>query len=969
MIGTNTDVESGWLQSMEIRLLGSVTAHHEGRRLDLGRRQERCLLGLLLLEAGRVVTIDRLLDLLWAGSPPASARATVHTYVARLRSRLHPYGSRLVTRGGGYLAEVDREMVDVHRFADAVATARELTDPAERVRLLTGALELWQGPLLADVADDRLRERLGGELAELRLCALEMRAEAELDRGHYHQLGVDLPGLVRQYPTRERLAELLMTALYRQGRHAEALDVYRHVRQLLVDELGVEPGPALQSLQRRVLRKDPALLATGSRPGPANVVPADSSPPAGGTVATGDRWVPAQLPADVHGFAGRTDQLAALDALLDAERQPRSTVIVAVTGGGGVGKTTLALHWAHQVADRFPDGQLYSNLGGYRPSVSATRPEQALRGLLIALGIASDRIPDSLDAQVGLYRSCLAGRRVLVVLDDAFDAAQVRPLLPGSPGCLALVTSRNQLSGLAAAQAAHLMPVQVLTPDESRLMLSHRLGEARVAADPDAAQEIVTRTAGLPLALAVVSARAGAHPGFPLAAIAGELRDAQTTLDALRSGEEATDLRAVFSCSYRHVGAPAARMFRLLSVHPGPDISFAAAASLAGNDVPTSRALLVELTRAHLITEHVPSRYQVHDLLRAYAADLAERLDTDGDRKAAVQRVLDHYLHTAYGGVRNVLPSLWNFPPIAPAEPTVPAEPLDDATQTVAWFDAERPVLLALVTSGRLETPHDWQLAWVLNGFFAMRGHYHDWVTIQQAALRAAQRLENRLGQAHAHHGLGVAYLRLDRRDEAHTQLCRAIDLYGQLAEDLSHAHARMTVASVCLWQGRHGEALRHAEQGRDLFQTAGYDIEYARAVNSVGWHHAHQGEYATALTLCQQALALQRDSGDLGGLASTWDSLGYVHLRLGDWDAAIACYEQVLRIDAPGRDGYHTAGSLDCLGDAYHGAGRIDAAHAAWREAAAIYDELQVPLADALRAKTASGVSGLDTRHVPTAA
>lgn len=612
---------------MEFRLLGPVEIRNAGRTQLAGPRQRCNVLAALLVDAGRIVTVETLVDRVWGDAPPPAARSTLYAHISRIRQLLAQVGSEahLVRQHGGYVLEVDPERVDLHRFRHLVDRAR--TYPvagAEPLVLLREAVGLWRGEPLAGIAGEwaaRMRAGWGREQVE----AVVAWAQAELTIRNPAAVLGPLSDLAGQYPLVESLTAVLMRALYAAGRAADALDQYATTRRRLVDELGTDPGPELQDLYQAILRR--RLSPAGA--GVARLHPAAAT------------VVPAQLPADVHGFAGRTEQLALLDALLArAGRRAKAVLIVALSGTAGTGKTALAIHWAHQVATKFPDGQLYVDLRGFDSSGVAVSPAEAIRGFLGALGVAPQLIPPDLDAQTALYRSLLAGRRMLVLLDNARGADQVRPLLPGTPTVLVVTTSRNQLSSLVAADGAYPLTLDLLTDGEARELLVRRLGADQVSAEPGAIDEIITACARLPLALNIAAARAQ-QTGFPLAALAAELGKADQRLDVLNAGDAATDVRAVFSWSYTTLTAAAARLFRLLSLHPDPDISTSAAVRLAGQPRSVVRRLLTDLTRANLLTEHAYGRYGFHDLLRAYATDLSRVHDLD--RRAAKTRLLDHY--------------------------------------------------------------------------------------------------------------------------------------------------------------------------------------------------------------------------------------------------------------------------------------------------------------------------------------
>jgi tetratricopeptide (TPR) repeat protein len=673
--------------------------------------------------------------------------------------------------------------------------------------------------------------------------------------------------------------------------------------------------------------------------------------------------VPRQLPAAVAGFAGQVAELAALTSLLEQSTSTGGTVVIsAVDGMAGIGKTALAVYWAHQVADRFPDGQLYVNLRGFDPAGPPMSPAEAVRGFLDAFEVPAERIPIGLDAQASLYRSILAGHRVLVVLDNARDAAQVRPLLPGSPGCFVLVTSRTRLTSLIAAEGARPLTVDLLSGAEARELLIRRLGPSRIAAEPEAVEEIISLCVRLPLALSVVAARAAMHPGFSLAALVQELRQTRGGLQAFEGGEVSDDVRAVFSWSYQRLDPAAARLFRLLGLHPGPDITAAAAASLAGLDITQVRRAVAELARYHLVTEQIPGRFGFHDLLRAYATELVATHDTDDERHAARQRMLDHYLHTAH--VANLLlHPRWEPITLTAPHPGIAPEELADHTAALAWFEAEYAVLLAAVqlaaTTG-FHT-HAWQLPSTLTEFFRRRAHWADWAATEHTALSTAQRHGDRRGQAHAHRSLGRALAWLGRYDEAHDHIQQAVDLFAELGDPAEEAESQMQLSAVFEQQGNPADALAHAQQVLDLVRTAGSPRALVRALNNIGWYHALLGQPEQALTYCQQALTLNRDLGDRRVEAITLNSLGYAHYLLGQHDQAIDYFQQAAAL-RPKLDNRHAhAGDLNLLGDAYHAAGDHAAARDAWQQASDILDRLGVvgagvgpgyPEADEIHAK-----------------
>jgi tetratricopeptide (TPR) repeat protein len=621
------------------------------------------------------------------------------------------------------------------------------------------------------------------------------------------------------------------------------------------------------------------------------------------------------------------------------------------------------VRWARQVASRFPDGQLFVNLNGFGPSGPPMTAAAAIRRFLDDLGIAPERIPASPEAQASLYRSLLADQRMLIVLDNASDPAQVRPLLPGGPGCLALVTSRRPLTGLAAADGARLVALDVLTAAEAGELLAGRLDRDRVAAEPAAAAELTELCARLPLALSVAAAHAAARPQLPLAALAAELRDARTRLDALDTGDAATDVRTVLSWSCQQLSEPAARLFRLLGVHAGPDVTAAAAASLADQDREQAARLLAELTAASLLAEHAPGRYRGHDLLRAYAAEQARGRESAAALHAATGRVLDHYLHTAYAASRLLYP---HRDPIALGAPPPWAQPaeLADRQQAEDWFQAERHVILAAVAQAADAGfhAHAWQLAWTVATFFSWRGYWQEQAQTQQAALGAARLAADRTGQTHAHRFLGQALRRLGDGQLAGEHLDAALQLSRQLGDDTLAAHIHMELTEIFEQRDDSRTALHHAEQALRLYRSAGHQMGVAIALNCAGWQHALLGHYAETLDCSGRAAELFREQGNRLGQGASLDSIGYAHLRLGQYAAAIACCQQALEAQGDSGDLGVKAMALRHLGDACQAAGDGESARRAWRQALTLYDSLEDPAAAELRSRLGAG-AGPGTR------
>jgi DNA-binding SARP family transcriptional activator len=949
--------------AVDFGLLGPLLIRDGGSTLPTLPPRQRALLAALLLDAGRVIAVGELAETVWDGQPPPSARGALHTAMQRLRVALGPDSRCLIrTQSPGYLLQLGDETLDVRQFAALAARGQASARVgrwAQAAADFAAALALWRGEPLADVPSQALRARVVPYLAEQRLEVLESRIEADLHSGDPGPLVGELRQLVTAHMLRERFHSQLMLALYRAGRQADALAAYQDLHRALADELGVDPGPEARRLHQRILRGDASLLdascgaAEGGTSGPADRH-AGRRPAAGPAV-------PRQLPASVRHFAGREAELRALTGLLAETADGGGAVVIsAIDGTAGVGKTALAIHFAHQVAGRFPDGQLHVNLRGFDPSGQPVTPAEAIRGFLEALGVAPAGIPALLEERAAMYRSLLAGKRVLVVLDNARDAEQVRSLLPGSPACLVVVTSRSQLASLVAAEGAQPLPLDLPSASEARHMLARRLGTERISADPEAAGELIELCARLPLALSIAAARAASHPGFPLTALVDELRDAHGRLKALDAGDPASNLAAVFSWSYTRLNDPAARMFRLLSLHPGPDVSAAACASLAGVPEDVACRALGELTRAHLVTEHAPGRFTFHDLLRSYAAGQTRTADSDAERRAAIHRLLDHYLHTARAAALLINP-VRDTMAVADPQPGTAPEQLTDSGHALAWFEIEHQVLIGAVNQAQ-DTgfdAHAWRIPWALTDFLQRRGHWRECAAIQQTALAAALRLGDKIGQAHAHRYLGRAHDALGAHRDAHGHYMEALALWRELGDRIGQARGHFGIGANYERQGRYRDALPHLEQALGLYRAAGHRPGQAMALNGIGWILPHLGNCQQAVTYCEQAIELCRELGDTDGEAACWDSLGSARHLLGDHSQAVTCYHHAL-------DAYRRAGGrqneakvLVHLGGTWESTGDVGAARDAWRRALSIFEDLgNAGEADRIRSKLAGAVS-----------
>jgi DNA-binding SARP family transcriptional activator/tetratricopeptide (TPR) repeat protein len=880
---------------VRFRLLGDISADIDGRPVDLGHARQRCVLAALLADANHSVSTDQLTERVWADQPPHQAHRSLACYLSRLRRSLVDAGEVEILRAGsGYVIKIDPEAIDLHRFRSVVSQARVRQD----LGLFDEALQLWRGDAFAGVDTpwcDGIRQTLNAE----RLAAELDRTDVALRLGEHNGVLSEASVRAAAHPFDERVAGQLILALYRAGRQADALDHYQQIRRRLAEECGADPGGALRQLHQQILTADSGLEQAV------------------------ELAVPRQLPASPRWLVGRDRELAALNEAVDG-----TMTVSAIGGAGGVGKTTLALRWAHSNVDRFPDGQLYVNLRGFDPSDAPMPPMAAVRHLLGAMGVASAALPADEEGQVTLYRSLVAGKRLLVMLDNARDTAQVEPLLPGSESCTVLITSRNHLAGLGM-RGARLLDLEMLAESDSRDLLTCHLGARRVAEEPGAVADVVRWCAGLPLAVSIVAARASAQPGFPLEALAKELRDSSARLDALDAADLTVNLRAVFSWSYRALDPEPARVFALLGTTPGPDIGLPAAMSLTGLGSSRVRAVLRVLVAAHLVQEHVPGRYRMHDLLRLYANEL---LDED-PRSAAFRRLADFYLHTASGAARLIRPERRS---IRLGTLDCVPETFEDRAAATLWFDLEHSCLLATFKSCAERGWHTsvWQLAWTLSAFHVMRGYLVDDLEVWRAGVASAEELDDPVTLAVAHLYLGTACARVSDHTDAVDHLRQARALAEQADGIPVLADVHRTLGWVWGQLGDVPLALSHTHRALQLYRTTGNPMREADALNSAGWLHAQLGRYQRAATYCEQALVLCRQHNHPRGEAITLDSLGYIARHLGRHDEALTYYADALSLVRAAGNTYDEAEIQANLGDAQYAVGRHAEAHQAWQHA-----------------------------------
>ena len=966
MVGIRRD------HSVEFRVLGTMEVSDHRGLVNIGPRMPRAILAALLMNANRVVPLDHLIDDLWGERPPAAAAATMHVYISNLRRALEPDRSRgtpprmLVSQAPGYMLRVDPLDVDAGRFEALVGEGRSLLcnsrDLSAARDALRSALALWRGQPYADLAFEPFIQLEVTRLTELHKSASEALMEGELALGEHASAVGSLQRLVAEEPLREWRWELLVLALYRCGRQAEALRALAEARRLLSEDLGLDLGAALRRMEGDILRQDPSLdWQPPGKPAAVETSANHHEPPSERSeerqrVLVG--WdhevaqVPRQLPAHTPHFVGRTEELLQLTSLLEnARRDPGTVVISAIGGSPGIGKTTLAVHWAHRVADRFPDGQLYVNLRGFDPTGIPMQPAEAIRGFLDAFDIPAKGIPANPNAQIALYRTLLTDRKVLVLLDNAHDAEQVRPLLPASSTCMALITTRNQLTSLTVQEGAHLINLDVLSPEEARALLTSRFGHDRVAAEPEVTAELIELCGSLPLALAIVAARAAMNPSFPLRVWAEELRS-ERRLDALDAEELDISLRALFSWSCRSLTPAASRLFRLLGLHPGPDISLDAAASLATISTSEAQALLTELTRTHLLDEHTPRRFRLHDLLRLYAAERAEAEETEENRDAAVRRVLIWYLHTADAAHRVLLPQL----------PPVPLDSMDALNpqlvfetygQATEWYETERANLIAAIRHAG-EIGHysiAWKLPISLLGFFNLRNAWTDLLMTYNIGLNAVHHLHDYYGEAWITASLGHAHRELGRFQESAGYSEKSLTICRNIGFRWGEGAALYNLGGALRGLRRFEEAQDCFQQAMDIFRQTDNRQGEGRNLTALGAAHLELGRLEDALHCHQKALTIYREIGDRQGEGVALDDLGTAYQELRRSEDALGCFRlaHAVHIETGNQEG--AAESLCRMGEVLHIGSQLETARECWTQALAIFKELSHPRVASIRA------------------
>lgn len=939
--------------NMYFAVLGPLRAHDGDREIPVRSPKQRALLAGLLLTAGRTQDADRLIDVLWDGEGAGTRRA-LQMQVVRLRQTVGDrIASRIVTRPGGYLIEVESDELDASRFIELCEHGRRSArrgDWEQATKLLRDSLDLWSGNPLQDVPSERLHAEHVPQLTEMRLVAIEVSIDARLGLGDHETLVGELRRLICLHPLRERFVAQLMLALYRSGRQADALAAYRDARQRLVDELGVEPGAELQALHQQILSGqgagDPGLCIDPRR--------LDASQAACGALM--------QLPADIVDLTGRDTQIGLLCGIHDAppdSARPGAVVISAVAGMGGIGKTALAVHIAHKLRDRYPEGQLFVDLRG---TSNPLRPAEVLARFLRDLGISEAAIPVGEEERAVRYRALLAHRSMLIVLDDARDAAQVRPLLPGTVGCAVIVTSRRTLSDLPGAQVVGL---DVLDNSEARSLFDAIVGPERAAAEPDATAKVLAICAGLPLAIRVAAARLASRPQWKVAHLAAKLAGEHARLSELTKGELA--VRASFAVSYQALARESqglARVFRLLGVPSGAALSLLGIAALVQRPADDVAVALEALADAHLVQSPAPDRFEMHELLHSYAHELAQQADSPDDRRAALSRLLSWYLHTADAAARVLAPHIQRIP-LPPTEPDVRPVEFQTYDEAMEWCDTERVNLVAAVHQAACHGMHAyaWRLAFVLRRFFRLGKHWADWIATYQVAVTSAALDGNRAGLGLILNSFGEPYTDLGQLTTAIAHREKAAAIQHEIGDRQDEA---ITLANLGVNYGMLGhleKSLSYLLRSLAIVREAGNRYYESVTLENIGDNMRRLGRYDEAISYLEQALAIYRDNDDGYNQGSALNVIGELHLDRRQYDSAARCYQQALRYCRSVQDRGGEASSLDGLGNALLRLGRPNAARRSWLEARRIL----VAIGDPRVGRVDASLSLLGERRPPS--
>ncbi|MFG1918560.1 BTAD domain-containing putative transcriptional regulator [Micromonospora sp. NPDC048898] len=915
-------------------VLGPVRAWRQDVEIDLRPPQLRSMLGLLLVRAPDPVAPEEFSALLWGEDPPARAGNIVHRHIGALRKLLEPelanraQGRWLTRAGSGYRLEVAPSELDLLHFreqAEAATLAAEGGDHPTALAQRAAALRLWHGRCAAGIDPGAALAPEFAAVDQERVAVACAAVDDALRGGDPGDLVPLIQAAADQNPLDEVVHARLIILLSASGRQAAAGAVYHAIRLRLTEQLGVDPGRDLVAAYDRVLRQD-SLVQPAPAPDPR-------------------RSVPSQLPPGSNLFTGRDaelDQLSALAAEVGRDRS--ATVIGVVDGLPGMGKTSLVVHWAHRMSHLFPDGRLFINLQGFDPSGSVVDTGKALEHLLTALDVPYSEMPADMATRTNLYRSRMAERRTLLVLDNARDEEHVRPLLPASSNSLVLVTSRNRLTGLVTREGATPVSLGAMTLAESRAVVRKRVGDDRQSGDEQHLDEIIASCGGLPLALAVVCARALAYE-CPLREVADELRHA-VTLDPFDGDEPRSDVRNVFSWSYHMLSDQAAQLFRLLPLHLGTDFGVASAASLAGVPFHTARKLLGELNRTRLLTEVRLGRYAMHDLIRVYAGELGAGEDLDEHRRAAVARLLDHLRQTAYAAGSALMPSSrLSEPPRSLAGVT--PQSVADAQSAMSWFTTELTTIEGSLAVRDVPEFRPWQLAEALMPYYQRRAMVPRWLSTATLALRVAVDAGDLEGQAVMHRMMAGAEVfgshaaAATRFAAATRHLERALELFDAAGRPLDMAFAYCNFGTVHDSQGRHREALTDYERAMSVFESLDHERGLALALFGRGWQLVELGDLEAGLENLARAEALAIAANDDSNAGSCAGTMAEVLRRLGRLDEAVACLQRARELFLTSGNHVESAKLEKRLGDVFAATGRPAEALSAWRMARDRYADL----------------------------
>ncbi|GAA2297245.1 transcriptional regulator AfsR [Nonomuraea roseoviolacea subsp. roseoviolacea] len=884
---------------LRFAVLGPVRAWRDGDELDLGTPLQRSILGMLLLREGRAVTPTEMIDAVWGDDSPPRALGALRTYVSRLRTVLEPdrpARSRpeiLTSVGRGYALRLPDGALDLVRFERGIheaETARKAGRPAAAAEALRSAVALFEGEPLAGAVGP-YAEHQRDRLVECRLSAVETLMDVDLELGRHADVVSELIALTAEHPLRERLRAQLMLALYRCGRQGDALAVFTETRQALIDELGIEPGPDLSSLHQRILAADPGLAAAPVAAAPATAGEAGEEPEAAEEEQLPELPRPAQLPAAVSDFTGRKEIAGRLRTLLSSPSAAEGVPVAVICGIGGVGKTTLAVHVAHAADDLFPDGQLYADLRGY--TGEATAPESALGAFLRALGIPPDVIPEVPAERSALFRSLLAERRILVLLDNARDAAQVIPLLPGSPGCAAIVTSRVKLADLPSAR---LFDLDVMEPDEALSLFSSVAGPERVAAEHGAAMDVVAACGFLPLAVRIVAARMAARPSWTVASLVPRLADEQRRLDELRVGNLAVE--ATFALGYGQLDAAQQRAFRLLSLPNGPDISAGAAAAVLELSAFEAEDLLESLVDASLLEAPAPGRYRFHDLLKLFARRILHKTETQQAKTLALRRLLGFYLASAQSAHRLAYEGSLIADNLAVVGT---GRVFGAADEAVAWLIAEGDSLFAAINQAATDSLTAEELLPAADMLVAMEPlmesgtHTREFDHGTRAVLAAALRLGAAGSELRARYVLGRVLFAGNRLTEAEEQFRVVHELSVARGEKIVTGEVKNALAVVVGRQRRHVEALSWFDSAMDWYRENGVPAGEALVLSYSARDHLGLNRPEDAIAAAEKGLAIFTEIGSGAGTARARYHLGIVLSRVGRLTEAVHHHAECL--------------------------------------------------------------------------